>query len=249
MDTQQRRKDKNDIESLEHESPQKRRKTNSSKTSQAKESIVDTNTTAPRAPNDDERPKSRRELRIEKQASKKAAISSLRAGTQMTDTTSKPPTAADILRLKKERRAETRKEIKAASAKAAQEREETHDQLRKVKKADRAQQKEKRPRKMEKSPKKEKKPRQDEEFNADVFNSVFYAKSEDAAGTTTCRLGVKYRDIKVGTGPEVQDRSLVTVKYKLKGGKFGALLDRYVLRLRGRDCQRFICSRLVVSPC
>lgn len=49
--------------------------------------------------------------------------------------------------------------------------------------------------------------------------------STDESGMTTTTLGVKYKDIVVGTGEEVREKNLVTVQYQLKGGKFMAVLD------------------------
>jgi len=49
--------------------------------------------------------------------------------------------------------------------------------------------------------------------------------STDESGMTTTTLGVKYKDIVVGTGDEVREKKLVTVQYQLKGGKFKAVLD------------------------
>ncbi|CAJ1938866.1 unnamed protein product [Cylindrotheca closterium] len=47
----------------------------------------------------------------------------------------------------------------------------------------------------------------------------------DESGMTTTTLGVKYKDVVVGTGDEVREKKLVTVQYQLKGGKFKAVLD------------------------
>jgi FKBP-type peptidyl-prolyl cis-trans isomerase len=49
--------------------------------------------------------------------------------------------------------------------------------------------------------------------------------SKDESGMTTTQLGVQYKDIVVGGGVAVKNKSLVTVQYKLTGGKFGAVLD------------------------
>jgi FK506-binding nuclear protein len=57
-----------------------------------------------------------------------------------------------------------------------------------------------------------------------VMNEIKYGTS-DTSGWTTLQLGVKHKDIVVGTGNLVQNKSLVTVKYQLKGGKFGVVLD------------------------
>jgi FK506-binding nuclear protein len=80
----------------------------------------------------------------------------------------------------------------------------------------------------EKKLQKEKKLRKEEKAKGgdmNVFKNLFNGSTDDATGTTTLRLGVKYNDITVGTGNMVQDRAMVTVKYKLTAGKFGATLD------------------------
>ena len=58
-----------------------------------------------------------------------------------------------------------------------------------------------------------------------VYNDLFNGTHDDASGTTTLRMGVKYKDAVEGKGPMVEDRMLVNVSYKLKGGKYGAVLD------------------------
>lgn len=65
---------------------------------------------------------------------------------------------------------------------------------------------------------------QEEEVARKVINEIKYGRS-DTSGWTTLPLGVKYKDIVVGKGPIVQDKSLVTVKYELTGGRFGAVID------------------------
>ena len=49
--------------------------------------------------------------------------------------------------------------------------------------------------------------------------------TSDSSGWTTLPLGVKYTDVVVGKGPVVPSKCLLTVKYKLTGGKFGAVID------------------------
>jgi FK506-binding nuclear protein len=59
-----------------------------------------------------------------------------------------------------------------------------------------------------------------------VYKSIFKKQKDPATGATTCRLGVQYIDVKVGTGPTVQPKSLVNVKYQLRGGSpNGMLID------------------------
>jgi FKBP-type peptidyl-prolyl cis-trans isomerase len=57
-----------------------------------------------------------------------------------------------------------------------------------------------------------------------IMDEIKYGTS-DTSGWTTVQLGVKYKDVVVGKGNLVQTKSLVTVKYQLKGGQFGVVLD------------------------
>ncbi len=57
-----------------------------------------------------------------------------------------------------------------------------------------------------------------------VINDIKYGSS-DSSGWTTLQFGVKYKDLVVGNGPMVENKSLVTVKYQLTGGKFGTVID------------------------
>eukprot|EP00978_Attheya_sp_CCMP212_P015703 scaffold40587_cov49-Attheya_sp.AAC.1 len=72
---------------------------------------------------------------------------------------------------------------------------------------------------------KEKKSQQ--EHDLDIFNNLFTGSTDETTGYTTLGLGLKYKDIVVGTGPSepVKERMLVTVSYKLRAGKFNAILD------------------------
>lgn len=65
----------------------------------------------------------------------------------------------------------------------------------------------------------------EEEAAMNVYNSLFNGSHDDATGMTTLRMGVQYKDVAMGKGPTVEELSLVTVSYKLKGGKFGAVID------------------------
>jgi FKBP-type peptidyl-prolyl cis-trans isomerase len=72
---------------------------------------------------------------------------------------------------------------------------------------------------------KEKKSPQEQDL--DIFNNLFTGSTDETTGYTTLGLGLKYKDIVVGTGPStpVKERTLVTVSYKLRAGKFNAILD------------------------
>ena len=58
-----------------------------------------------------------------------------------------------------------------------------------------------------------------------LFKKAYGGGVSDADGMATLRLGVKYQDVVVGKGPVAQDGMLLTVKYVLTGGKFGATID------------------------
>ena len=64
----------------------------------------------------------------------------------------------------------------------------------------------------------------EEDVSRKVMDEIKYGKS-DMSGWTTLPSGVKLKDVATGTGPLVQNRSLLTVKYQLTGGKFGAVID------------------------
>ena len=168
-------------------------------------------------------PKSRKELRAEKKASKKAADASV-VDVSLTESieAQKENQQIEKLRLRKERRKEALKEQLKEQRK--------EKKFRKVKKLHREMNapggiKAAQAKKMKsKEAKEETKAPTQEDLDMDVFNEVFNG-STDTKGTTTLRLGVKYTDIIVGTGKLVQDRTVVTVKYKLTGGRFATVLD------------------------
>ena len=183
------------------------------------------------------RPKSRKELRTEKkQAAKKANAASIAASAKPTvvATLSVEEQKIERLRLRKERRQETLKERKQQDRlKFKEQRQEK--KFRKLKKRNRemnapggsgakgkVEQQTKDKNQDTESDKKSPKP---EAMDANVFNDLFNGTHDDTTGTTTLRLGVKYKDLVVGNGPVAQDRMLVSVKYKLTGGKFGVTID------------------------
>lgn len=69
--------------------------------------------------------------------------------------------------------------------------------------------------------------KKDHDSAMNIYNSLFNGTKDDITGTTTLAFGVKYKDVIVGKGEqEADDRSLVTVSYKLKGYKgTGAIID------------------------
>uniref|UniRef100_A0A7S1BIM6 peptidylprolyl isomerase n=1 Tax=Corethron hystrix TaxID=216773 RepID=A0A7S1BIM6_9STRA len=73
--------------------------------------------------------------------------------------------------------------------------------------------------------KKEKKSLQELDVAKNVCDILFNGSRDETTGTTTLRMGVKYKDVVEGKGPTVEDQTLVNVSYKLTGGKFGAVID------------------------
>ena len=69
--------------------------------------------------------------------------------------------------------------------------------------------------------------KKDRDSAMNIYNSLFNGTKDEITGTTTLAYGVKYKDVIVGKGEqEADDRSLVTVSYKLKGYKgTGAIID------------------------
>jgi len=183
------------------------------------------------------RPKSRKELRTEKKQAAKKAAASVDASNKPTPIVklSEEEQKMERIRLKKERRMETLKERKQQERLNYKEiRQEK--KLRKVKKRNReinapggsgAKKGKTELQKIERKQDQEKtkKSQKPEAMDSHVFNDLFNGTHNDTTGATTLRLGVKYIDLVVGNGPVAQDRTLVTVKYKLTGGKFGATID------------------------
>lgn len=68
--------------------------------------------------------------------------------------------------------------------------------------------------------------KKDKESAMSVYNNLFNGTHDDTTGATTLRMGVKYIDVVEGKGDRVaEDGILVNVSYKLKAGKFGAVID------------------------
>ena len=166
------------------------------------------------------RPKSKKELRVEKKAAKKAAAAPK----------PKPPTPEELkeqmreekLRLKKERRKEQLKEREKEirlEKKARKETRKRKEQLQNFLQSGWEKPRGKKRQKMDRAA--------SEEQDVAVFDKVFNGAGEqEESGFSTLEMGVKCIDVVIGKGPEiVQNKSLVTVRYKLTGGKFGALID------------------------
>jgi FKBP-type peptidyl-prolyl cis-trans isomerase len=192
-------------------------------------------------------PKSKKELRQERKAVLKAkAIADALGGggnIQATDT------GEPKWRRREEKRQE-RKTRKDEKERALEARYRAQDQLKRERQKEKQQspkeeqQREKSPTKMasqeptnyepkklvekekQKLKKVEEKKKQEKDCDLAVFKSIFKKSKDPSTGATACRLGVQYIDKKVGTGPEAQKKSLVTVKYQLRGGSpNGPLLD------------------------
>jgi len=193
--------------------------------------VINTSRITSEAPkqNEDTHPKSKKELRAEKKALKKAA-----AVASTSEKTSEKPTELSreekkllgkenskiikkeqrLLFIKEERKAKTlrkqkrlRMEMNAKGGKNAA-------QLKKLKRNNKDQ---------SNSDSQEKK---DKESAMNVYNNLFNGTHDDTTGTTSLRMGVKYIDVVEGKGDRVAEEGiLVNVSYKLKAGKFGAVID------------------------
>ena len=177
---------------------------------------------------DNNRPKSKKELRAERKVAKKAAAASKSTEKWL----SKEEYKLRKQKLRKEKAKELRKqqmkeerdekklrkqkrlnrERNAAKA-TTQQRGKTSTDKYETKKQNR-----KRKSSKESSP-------DEQEISRQVLDEVIHGKRDEASGMTTLALGVKYKDLVVGSGDVVHNKSVVKVKYQLKGGKFGAVLD------------------------
>ena len=197
---------------------------------------------------EESRPKSKKELRKERKAALKAKTDSAEdppqdASGDTENSDEKRLSKAEFSKQKNQRRREEerlqRKAWKEAKEQAQEERFREQDRIRKEKAA-REEPKVAKSNKKDSSNKKKSKKRErksqdptgSEDLNHDsvddlaVYKSLFKKKMDPTTGATTCRLGVQYIDTKVGTGPSVHTKSLVTVKYQLRGGSpHGVLLD------------------------
>jgi FK506-binding nuclear protein len=169
-----------------------------------------------------EKPKSKKELRAEKKAARKAAP-------QIPEPLSVDEQKKEKQLLKKEQRKELfkeqlrkeRGEKKIRQQKRLNKELNAHKSSKKQLNSTENQQSEK-----SGSKKKTKKTTttQEQEVAMKVLSEIIRG-SKDESGMTTTQLGVQYKDIVVGGGVAVKNKSLVTVQYKLTGGKFGAVLD------------------------
>lgn len=190
------------------------------------------------------RPKSKKELRAEKKAAKKKA-----AATCVNEISKQQPTEDEIRaekhRLKKELRKERLKEREKEMIKDVRREKKLRQQKRKRRElhavggglnpqqaAERLEE-----RRNKKKQKRERSTTKDATASKEmaVFDRVFNGGGEeDEKGTRVLEMGVKATDVVIGKGQIVQNNSLVTVRYKLTGGKFGVLIDsnnKFVFRV------------------
>ena len=177
---------------------------------------------APAATMEHERPKSKKELRAEKKALRKQ-----KATTTKEVNLSKEEKRALIKKQKKMEQKEFKKIQRLQILKEERELKKIRKQKRKNIEANT-----KGGATVEKKTKKKRKQtedvdQKDRDSAMNVFNGLFNGTKDEITGTTTLAYGVKYKDVIVGKGEqEADDRSLVTVSYKLKGYKgTGAIID------------------------
>ena len=149
----------------------------------------------------DERPKSRKELRAERKAARLAA---------------KPKTAEEIKAERKRLAQHRRKEKEKEAFKEMLKQEREHKKLRKKQKSSKG----------DKNTQASAEDDDEQDMTLRLVNEIKYGRTDATSGMTTLPNGVQYKDVVVGKqGPAVQSKSLVTVKYRLTGGKLGALID------------------------
>lgn len=183
-----------------------------------------------------ERPKSKKELRAEKKAAKKAAA----AAVMKSSTVSSPePLSREEYKLqklkeRKERRREQFKEQlreKRVEKKIRQQKRQNRE-MNAPRTAKRHRQNNKgedpsttKSKSTGKGPANNNKNNEEQEVAMKVLSEVIHGSKDDRSGMTTLQMGVQYKDIVVGTGVMAKNKSLLTMSYKLTGGKFGAVLD------------------------
>lgn len=171
---------------------------------------------------EDERPKSKKELRAEKKAARKAVQ-------QESEPLSREEFKKEKQRVKKEERKrllkERLREERREKKIRQQKRLNREFNAPKAKKHDDVMQKSDITKgETRKSKTKAKEGKEEEEVSMKVLSEVMHG-SQDETGMTTTKLGVKYKDIVLGDGNIVKNKSLVSVQYKLTGGKFGIVID------------------------
>lgn len=189
------------------------------------------------------RPKSKKELRLERRAAKKKLEGKSKTTNEGETNDGKGfLDKEEYARLKKLRRKEEQKEQEKLIRKKLQE----EKKLRKRKKLNRELNTKGGAKKKQKiaedqnlsssqehakdsaKKKKKDKSRDEQDVSMNAFRSVLYGTSGESSnsdGMITTRLGVQYKDKVVGTGKLLKEGKPITVKYELTGGKFGAVLD------------------------
>ena len=154
---------------------------------------------------DDNRPKSRKALRAERKAALRAA----------------KPKSAEEIKAERKRQAQQQKK------------QQEKEQIKELIKQERQEKKLRKQQKIEERKSKKKaaatttidKPDEEEDMALRLVQEIKYGRTDASSGMTTLPMGVQYKDLVVGQGPTVHAKSLVTVKYRLTGGKSGALVD------------------------
>ena len=167
-------------------------------------------------PTTETRAKSKKELRLERKAAQRAKSEAKNVDGKEESTKQKRREEQKL-----ERRAKKEEKERAMDARF-----EEQNRLRKERQSEKQQSTPKHSRKdKDKAKKTDKKDALGSDDYA-VYKSIFKKTKDPTTGATTCRLGVQYIDAKVGTGPMVHSKSLVTVKYQLRGkNPDGPLID------------------------
>ena len=183
-------------------------------------------------PSLDQPVKSKKELRKERKAAVKTKVEADGVVVVGQDT-SKSEAAGNRKETAKQKRREENREARRArkeeKERALEARFEQQDQLRQQKSGTEQEPAKKQNRnggstqKEEKTKKRKQKTQKESEDYA-VYKSIFKKHKDHTTGATTCRLGVRYIDVKLGTGPMVQSMSLINVKYQLRGGSTNGIL-------------------------
>lgn len=179
-------------------------------------------------PATDERPKSKKELRMERKAAQKEKPKGECSNAKSFPEKLINKKEAERQRIREERR-EERRAKKQDKERALEARFQEQDLMRKERQAGNEKSSEERGKQKEKddSKKAKKDPKnQKESEDYAIYKSIFKNSQDPTTGATNCRLGVKYIDKMVGSGPPVRSKSLLTVKYQLRGGSpNGVLID------------------------
>lgn len=193
-------------------------------------------------------PKNKKELRAEKKAAKKSAVTSPKPKPSLlSEDNNTEQSKEEKLRLKKERRKEQVEERQKERLleKRCKQKREREEQIQTFLRSGWEKPRGKKRQKIERASKEDDVSTSVCNNDNDGMDSIGFGRDHDshsekkiswcnevAGGDETksdwrpLAMGVKYHDVIVGKGPEiVQDNSLLTVRYKLTGGKYGVLID------------------------